>query len=71
MTNLKSINNQKRQKIKLNGTPTTKELKKKINQNNQTSKAVDPQGLTQKTTARQQTVGAVLAAELLGLPGQG
>ena len=28
-TNLKSINNQKRQKIKLHGTPTTKELKKK------------------------------------------
>ena len=33
-TNLKSINNQKRQKIKLHGTPTTKELNKKINQNN-------------------------------------
>ena len=28
-TNLKSINNQKCQKIKLHGTPTTKELKKK------------------------------------------
>ena len=28
-TNLKSINNQKRQKIKLHGTLTTKELKKK------------------------------------------
>ena len=38
-TNLKSINNQKFQKIKLHGTPTTKELKKKINQNNQTGKA--------------------------------
>ena len=29
ITNLKSINNQKHQKIKLHGTPTTKELKKK------------------------------------------
>ena len=51
------------------------ELRQPLNyrnkENNQTSKAVDPQGLTQKTTARQQTVGAVLAAELLGLPGQG
>ena len=28
-TNLKSINNQKCQKMKLHGTPTTKELKKK------------------------------------------
>ena len=28
-TNLKSINNQKHQKVKLHGTPTTKELKKK------------------------------------------
>ena len=28
-TNLKSINNQKCQRIKLHGTPTTKELKKK------------------------------------------
>ena len=28
-TNLKSINNQKQQKVKLHGTPTTKELKKK------------------------------------------
>ena len=28
-TNLKSINNQKCQKIKVHGTPTTKELKKK------------------------------------------
>ena len=28
-TNLKSMNNQKRQKIKLHGTPTTKELKRK------------------------------------------
>ena len=37
-TNLKSINNQKCQKMKLHETPT-KELKKKINQSNQTSKA--------------------------------
>ena len=37
-TNLKSINNQKWQKIKLHGILTTKELKKKLNHNNQTSK---------------------------------
>ena len=42
-TNLKSINNQKRQKIKLHGTLTTK-IKEKINQNNQTSKAADHAG---------------------------
>ena len=31
ITNLKSINNQKDQKIKLHGTPTTTELKKQSN----------------------------------------
>ena len=40
-TNLKSINNQKCHKIKLYGTPTTKELKKTIYQNNQTCKVAD------------------------------
>ena len=43
-TNLKSINNQKCQKIKLHGTPTTKELKKKINQKNQTGQGADHSG---------------------------
>ena len=50
-TNLKSINNQKHQKIKLHGTLTTKELKKKINQNNQAGKAVDCMGQLRKTVA--------------------
>ena len=40
-TNLKSINNQKCQKIKLHGTPTTQKLKEAVNQTNQTSKTVD------------------------------
>ena len=39
-TNLKSINNQKCQKIELHGTLTTPELKKQLN-NNQTRKAAD------------------------------
>ena len=43
ITNLKSIN-QKCQKIKLHGTPTTKELKKKIDQNHQTGRVVDHKG---------------------------
>ena len=68
-TNLKSINNQKHHKIKLPGTPTTKELKKKINQNNQTSKAVDCMGRLRKTRLRQQAVGAGLAAKLWGCEG--
>ena len=48
-TNLKSINNQKCQKIKLHRTPTTKELKKKIYPNNQTNKAADHMGPLRKT----------------------
>ena len=36
-SNRMSINNQKSQKIKLHGNLTSKELKKKVNQNNQTS----------------------------------
>ena len=35
-SNRMSINNQKSQKIKLHGNLTSKELKKKVNQNNQT-----------------------------------
>ena len=31
-SNLKPVNNQKCQKLKLHGTPTTKELKKQVNQ---------------------------------------
>ena len=52
-TNLKSINNQKCQKIKLHGTPTTlwQGIKEKINQNNQTGK-VDPCGWIRKTVVR-------------------
>ena len=50
-TNLKSINNQKCQKIKLHGTPTTRKLKKKINQNNQIDKA-NSTGPLRKTTGR-------------------
>ena len=48
-TSPKSINNQKHQKIKLHGTPTTK---KKINQNNQTSTAADHVGWLRKAVAR-------------------
>ena len=57
-TNLKSINNQKHQKIKLHGTPTTKKLKKKINQ---TGKAVDCARELEKTAVRQQNGRARLA----------
>ena len=57
ITNLKSINNQKCQKIKLHGTPTNKNLKKKINQNNQTSKAAHHIGQLRKTWVRQMTRG--------------
>ena len=39
--NLKSVNNQKCQKIKLHGTLTTTKLKKTVKQNNQTSKVAD------------------------------
>ena len=48
-TNVKLINNQKHQKIKLHGTPTTKELKKKINENNLTYKVADSVGWLRKT----------------------
>ena len=67
-TNLKSINNQNHQKIKVHGTLTTKELKK--NQNNQTRKSGDPVGGLRRTVAMQQTVEVGLAAELCGLRGQ-
>ena len=70
-TNLKSINNQKCQKIKLHGTPTTEKLKKKINQNNQTSKVEDSAGQLRKTVVMRWTLGAGLAAELQGLCGRG
>ena len=40
-TNLKSINNQKCQKIKLHGAPTTKELKK---QSNRTTRPIRTSG---------------------------
>ena len=69
-TNLKSVNNQKCQKIKLHGTPTTKELKKKINQNNQTGKAADWLA-TQKNCSDARTLGAGLAAQLGELHGRG
>ena len=55
-TNLKSINNPKCQKVKLHGTLTTKELKKKL-----TSKAADHVGRLRKTARRRQTVGVELA----------
>ena len=61
-TNVKSINNQKHQKIKLHGTLTTKELKKKINQNNQTSEAADCTSWLRETKARPQTRRVGLAA---------
>ena len=57
-TNLKSINNQKCQKIKLHGTPTAKELKKKLTR---ITRPLRRQTL-RKTTLMQQTVGAGLAA---------
>ena len=64
-TNLKSINNQKHQKIKLHGTPTTKELNKKIYQNNQTSKVAGPASPLRKTAATGAwTLGAELTAQL-------
>ena len=56
-TNLKSINNQKCQKIKLHGTLTTKELRKKSSKNNQTGKAVDHSGGFRKTTTMWQPWG--------------
>ena len=54
---MKSINNQKHQKIKLHGTPTTKEVKKKINQNNQTSKAADWPADSEKPVRHADIVG--------------
>ena len=61
-TNLKSINNQKRQKIKLHGTPTTKELKKK---STRTTRLVRqrPLGLTQKSHSQQLRGGADCQAQ--------
>ena len=70
-TNLKSINNQKCQKIKLHGTPTTKELKKKINQKNQTGQGADHSGWLRKTAVKWQTLGPGMTADLGGLPGRG
>ena len=70
-TNLKSINNQKCQEIKLHATLTTKELKKKINQNNQTDKAEECTGQLRKTLATQWTLWAGLAAKLGRLHGRG
>ena len=59
-TNLKSINNQKCQKVKLHGTLTTKELKKKL-----TSKAADLVGRLRKTARRWQTLGVELSVARL------
>ena len=68
-TNLKSINNQKCQKIKLHGTPTTMELKKQSNrttrpvrrwtERNQ-GKAVDPAGRAGYSEEAGYAVGADL-----------
>ena len=63
---MKSINNQNFQKIKLHGTLTTKELKKKINQNDQTSKEADLTGRLRKTEGMQQTLRAGQATKLAG-----
>ena len=66
-TNLKSINNQKCQKIKLHGTQTTKELKKK---SPRTTRPESRQaGRLRKTSARQQRGRAGCWA--LGLLGRG
>ena len=62
-TNLKSMNNQKRQKIKLHGTPTTKELKKKSIRTTRPIRHWTLWANSEKTT----TFGAGLAAELLRL----
>ena len=70
ITNLKSINKQKSQKIKLQGTLTTKKSKKKINQNNQSSKAADHTVWLRKTGVTRQTLGVGLAAELSGMCGR-
>ena len=63
-TNLKSVNSQKRQKIKLHGTPTTKELKKKSTRTTRPVRRYRLGWLTQKNGSDPQTLGVGLAAEL-------
>ena len=69
-TNLKSINNQKHQKIKLQGTLTIKELKKK---STRTTRLVGQTTLADSEKLLQHGTlwGRVLAAELGGLRGRG